>query len=227
MTSDSRIFHPIPRSPERDLILSEIASSLSDVYVKIARGKMLLVKAVKWTPPFKLLLTYPEGVRPVLRHAVPIQMTWRGDKYFAMAFLQDSGTQLMLVIEGPLYKIQRRQSFRLRLPSDYPIVAKIFEVNGHALEVPVKVLDLSEGGCSLFSPMTMNQSMGSYIGFEMKIRDRGTFLEYGHVRYLKSEKNAVRLGVKFDSDNKTNSDLFNLIRDLYIELFSKRYHRGK
>ena len=143
------------------------------------------------------------------------------EKYFAQAFTQDTGTQFFLVIEGPLYKVQRRQSFRLKLPSDYPVKALIFEMNGHHMNESIRLLDLSEGGCSLSVSLSLAGSMGAYIGLNIKIGARPAFIQYGHVRYLKADKTQVRFGVKFDQNKELNSDLFNLTRDLYVELFSK------
>lgn len=219
--SPVRIFQPIPRSHERDLILADAADGAVDIYVKFSDTKTLLAKALKWIPPFKIQITYPEGPRPILTKAIPIQFNSRGEKYFAQAFVQDTGTQFFLVIEGPLYKVQRRQSFRLRLPAEYPMKVDLFEMNGHRMSEKVKLLDLSEGGCSLSVPVSLASSMGAYIGLTIKIGARPAFVQFGHVRYLKADKTQVRFGVKFDQNKELNSDLFSLTRDLYVELFSK------
>ena len=217
----SRIFQPIPRSADRDMILSDAAAVVADVYVKFSDKKTLLAKALKWIPPFKLQITYPEGIRPIVTSAIPINFNCLGEKYFAQAFIQDTGTHFFLVIEGPIYKVQRRQSFRLKLPSDYPMQVTLFEMNGHRMNEKAKLLDLSEGGCSVDVPASLASSMGAYIGLNIKIGARPAFVQYGHVKYLKADKGAVRFGVRFDQNKELNSDLFNLTRDLYVELFSK------
>ena len=217
----SRIFQPIPKSYERDSILADAATGIVDVFVKFSNQQTLLAKVLKWVPPFKLQITYPEGPRPILKKAIPIHFNSRGEKYFAQAFTQDTGTHFFLVIEGPLYKVQRRQSFRLKLPSDYPMKVDLFEMNGHRMSEKARLLDLSEGGCSLSVPLSLASSMGAFIGLNIKIGARPAFIQYGHVRYLKADKSHVRFGVKFDQNKELNSDLFNLTRDLYVELFSK------
>lgn len=219
--SQSRIFHPIPRSRERDQILADAADSVVDVYVKFSNTQTLLAKALKFIAPFKLQITYPEGPRPLVQKTITIQFNARGEKYFAQAYTQDTGNQFFLVIEGPLFKVQRRQSFRLKLPSDYPMQGHLFEMNGHRMNEKIQLLDISEGGCSLFAPKSLAGSMGAYIGLTVKIGSRASFVQHGHVRYLKAEKNNVRFGVKFDEKSGLNADLFNLTRDLYVELFSK------
>ncbi len=217
----SRIFHEIPRSIERDLILADAAALAVDIYVKFSDQQILLAKILKWIPPFKLQITYPEGPRPLLQKTIPAQFNCRGEKYFAMVFVQDVGGQFFLVVEGSIYKVQRRQSFRLKLPSDYPMQVLLFEMNGHRMNDKVKLLDLSEGGCSLQVPMHLASSMGAYIGLDIKIGARAAFIQYGHVRYLKTDKTHVRFGVQFDQNKTVNSGLFSLVRDLYVELFSK------
>ncbi len=217
----SRIFQPIPRSHERDLILADAAEAVVDVFVKFSDSQTLLAKSLKWLPPFKMQITYPDGPRPLVKKPISIQFNSRGEKYFAQAFTQDTGTQFFLVIEGPIYKVQRRQSFRLRLPADYPMKVQLFEMNGHRMNETSRLLDISEGGCSLQVPLSLASSMGAYIGLNVKIGARPAFVQFGHVRYLKADKSYVRFGVKFDQNKELNSDLFNLTRDLYVELFSK------
>ncbi len=217
----SRIFQPIPRSQERDLIFADAARSVSDVYVKFSESQTLLAKFLKWIPPFKIKISYPEGPRPLIKKIISIQFNSRGEKYFAQAYTQDSGSQFFLVIEGPIYKVQRRQSFRLKLPASYPMNVQLFEMNGHKMKENVQLLDISEGGCSLSVPLYLASSMGAYIGLNIKIGSKPLFIQFGHVKYLKVDKNNVRFGIKFDQNKELNSDLFNLTRDLYVELFSK------
>jgi hypothetical protein len=217
----SRIFQPIPRSVERDSVLSDAASHGSEIYVKYSAIQTLTAKILKWIPPFKLQISYPEGPRALVQKLLPVQFNCRGDKYFAQAYPQDTGGQFFLVIEGPIYKVQRRQSFRLKLPSNYPMTVQLFEINGQKINETAKLLDLSEGGCSLAVPAKLGQVMGAHLGLHIKIGTRPAFTQCGRIRYLKAEKNNVRLGLQFDQNTALNSEIFNLTRDLYVELFSK------
>lgn len=221
MGQDQRIFQPILTSSEKDSVFIEVAASGAHVYIKLGPNKIVCAKALKWISPFKLQVQYPEGPRPLVQGAICIQVECHGEKYFAQAMIQENGSQFFLVVDGPIYKVQRRQSFRLKLPTDYPAEAHIFELNGHGLKEQIRVLDISEGGCSLAVSPVFSDIMSAYIGINIKIGNRPTFTLYGHVRYLKSEKYRVRLGVKFDQDKQKSSELFNLTRDLYVELFSK------
>jgi hypothetical protein len=221
MSSETRVFQPIPRSAERDLILLEFAMNSAEVFIKFTEQSTLLSKAKAWKAPFKLQLTYPSSPRPLVQKQVPVQVNFRGDRYFMMAFVQDTGTEFYLVIEGPLYKVQRRQSFRLKLPSDYPAVVHAFELNGLKTNTRCKILDLSEGGCSLLVPAHLACQMGSHIGLRLKMGPRDEFMEYGHITYSKFEKDQIRLGIRFIRPAGSDSALFTLVRDLYVELFSK------
>jgi hypothetical protein len=221
MTAASRLFHPIPRSRERDQVLLDAAQSVADIYVKFSESQTLVAKALKFIPPFKLQLSYPESPRSVTTKPVTFQFSNRGDKYFSQAFVQDTGNQLFLVVEGPIYKVQRRQSFRLKLPADYPMQSQIFEMNGHSMNEKVQLLDISEGGCSLTADRNLHPTMGSVMSLTIKIGSRPPFVLSGHVRYLKTNKDRVQFGLKFEENNGMSSELFNLTRDLYVELFSK------
>lgn len=221
MSQEQRIFQTIPRSTERDLLLSEFAMNSAEVFIKFSDQKTLLSKATDWLSPFKLKLTYPTSPRPLVQKQVPVQINYRGDRYFMMAFVQDTGSEFFLVVEGPLYKVQRRQSFRLKIPSDYPAVVHAFELNGLKANAKCKLMDLSEGGCSLVVPVSLASHMGSHIGLRLKMGGRDEFIEYGHVCYSKTVKDEMRLGIRFLRPAGTDSALFNLVRDLYVELFSK------
>ena len=221
MSREQKVFQTIPRSPERDHLLSEFASQNCDVYIKFSDSKTALTKIKKWIPPFKLQLNYPSGLRPLVQNQLSIQINDRGDRYFAQAYIQDTGTEFYLVIEGPIYKVQRRQSFRLRLPQDYPAINTVFELNGHKVNEKAKLIDISEGGCSTEVPLSLECEMGSHIGLKMKIGSRAEFIEYGHITYSKIVKDKFQLGIKFTRNLDTDSELFSLVRDLYVELFSK------
>lgn len=221
MGQDNRIFHEVPLPQERDQILADVANTQTDIFIKLSDSRTFLAKAVRFVPPYKLQVTYPDGPRPLIQRAIPVQFNCRDEKYFAQVYTQDTGTDFFLVIEGSLFKVQRRQSFRLKLPTDYPMKAEIFEINGHHAKDPVRVLDLSEGGCSILVSGQMGNIMGAYVGLNVKIGTRPAFTQYGRVRYSRSDKGQNKLGIQFDKDQKLNSELFNLTRDLYVELFSK------
>ncbi len=222
---DQKIFQMIPRSAERDQLLSEFANQQSDLFIKFTDQKTLLTKVKKWIPPFKLQLTYPISMRPLTQEQLSIQINHNGDRFFSQAFVLDTGTEFFVVIEGPLYKVQRRQSFRLRLPANYPAHVQVFELNGHRMSEQAKLVDISEGGCSLKISQGIKWDMGSHIGLKLKIGARAEFIEYGHVRFSKATKNEFEFGVQFLKETGSSPELFNLVRELYAELFSKWFRR--
>ncbi len=221
MRQESRIFQAIPLSSDRDQILREIAMARVEVFIRFDKSKTLTAKAQNWTSPFKLQVSFPEGPRPLLQDKVLIQITFGDNKYFSEAYIQETSSQIFLIMQGPLYKVQRRHSFRLKLPATYPASAQIFEVNGHNFQEKAKVLDISEGGCSLSCSSQLKDAMGAYLGLKFKIGNRGEFIVHGHIRYLGLKKNDLRIGIQFDPRKSSNSGLFSLTRDLYVELFSK------
>lgn len=225
MKADQKIFQIIPRSSDRDQLLADFANQQCDIFIKFPGQKAVLTKVKKWLPPFKLQLNYPTSIRPLVQTQLPVQINYRGDRFFAQAFILDTGTEFFIVIEGPLYKVQRRQSFRLRLPFDYPAQVEVFELNGHRMEDRAKLIDISEGGCNLKVPHSLQCEMGSHIGLKMKIGSRPEFIEYGHIRYSKVHRSELEFGIRFIKVPGSHPELFNLVRELYAELFSKWYRR--
>ncbi|MFN8791353.1 MAG: PilZ domain-containing protein [Bdellovibrionales bacterium] len=221
MAQDEKIFQEVPFSAESDRILSDVVQTQTEIVVRLSESRLHITRALQFVSPAKLQVDYPEGPRPMIEHAVPMSFTCRDEKYFAQVFLQDLASELFLVIKAPLYKVQRRQSFRLRLPHGYPMKAQLFEINGHAHQEPVRVIDLSEGGCSLQVSRSYGTLVGAYLGLTVKIGNRPDFTQFGHVRYSRLEGDSYRLGIRFDQNKGVNSELFNLTRDLYVELFSK------
>ena len=169
MTFDRKVFHEIPRSSERDQLLSEFAKYQCDIFLKLSDNKTITTKIKKWLSPFKLQLEYPTTLRPIVNSQVPVQIILRGDRYFAYAFILDTGQEFHVVIEGSLFKVQRRKDIRIRIPIEYPAQVQVFELNGHKMNDPAVLKDISEGGCSIKVPLNLKSEMGAYIGLKIKI----------------------------------------------------------
>jgi hypothetical protein len=225
MTFDRKVFHEIPRSADRDLLLHEFAKYQCDLFIKLSDNKTISTKVKKWTAPFKLQLEYPKSLRPIVQNQVPIQIIHRGDRYFAYAFILDTGQEFYVVIEGSIFKVQRRKDARIRLPIDYPAIVEVFEMNGHKMNESVILKDISQGGCSIKVSNTMHCEMGSYIGLKIKIGERSLLTEYGHIRFSKVFKDQIDLGIRFIKTTSSATELTPVLQDLYAELFSKWYKR--
>lgn len=225
MTFDRKVFHEIPRSSDRDHLLSEFAKYQCDIFLKLSDNKTITTKVKKWIAPFKLQLEYPTSLRPIVQTQVPIQIIHRGDRYFAFAFILDTSKEFYVVIEGSIYKVQRRKDVRIRLPIEYPAKVEVFELNGHKMNDSAILKDISEGGCSVKVPLNLQSDMGSHIGLKIKIGERMTLTKYGHVRFSRVLKDQVDLGIRFIANSSEQSELIPVLRELYAELFSKWYKR--
>lgn len=225
MTFDRKVFHEIQRSSHRDQYLNEFAKYQCDIFLKLSDKKTITTKVRKWIAPFKLQLEYPTSLRPIVQTQIPVQIIHRGDRYFAYAYILDTGHEFYVVIEGSLFKVQRRKDVRIRLPIDYPAKVDVFELNGHKVNDSAFLKDISEGGCSIKVPLNLQPEMGAYIGLKIKIGERSILTKFGHVRFSRVVKNQIDLGIRFVGTSSEQSELIPILRDLYAELFSKWYKR--
>lgn len=225
MTVDRKVFHEITKSTERDYLLYEFAKNQCDVFIKLSENITISTKVKKWIAPFKLQLEYPASIRPIVQKQIPVQIIHKGDRFFAYAFTLDSGSEFHLVIEGSIFKVQRRKEIRIQIPAEYASKVEVFEINGHKIQEAAILKDISKGGCSIKVPLNLNCEMGSYIGIKIKIGDRAILTEYGHVRFSKTVKTQVDLGIRFIQLHNEKPEMVHVIQELYAELFSKWYKR--
>ena len=72
-----------------------------------------------------------------------------GDKYFFKAAITSESFGLMLSIPVEIYKLQRRNDFRVSIPESLKYTCVIKTINDRSANIIAEIRDLSLGGCQL------------------------------------------------------------------------------
>lgn len=149
------------------------------------------------------------------------------DNYLSMMkFKQDRG-RLLLKWKTRLFRLQRRQHYRLPLPDTYKGKFKISEIAGKPLHYDASILDLSGGGCRIeVSMRDRSWKTSELIEGTIELVDRSPIFVSGQIRHvspLKSKRSKISIGVKFlGLTEQSQNRLVAIVLDLYRELFTRK-----
>jgi hypothetical protein len=111
-----------------------------------------------------------------------------GEKYFMQADYQVIGDQVILKAAQHLFHLQRREDYRVRIPSSYRALIEIVSINGQTKKHSIPLMDLSGGGCRIqldpkFLPLQMHDTLKGHLF----LPDRDPILITGSVRHVRVE----------------------------------------
>lgn len=208
-------------------LFNELAVDGREFLCKEGEGENLLTLTVQSREADWRLVCHPP-MAPGLQGAYPKSLmlsTQSGDEKFfllAEAHLRQDRF-LTLKIDPEIYKLQRRQHFRLRIPDSYKAVFQLLDLNGKPHQLKAKIQDLSEGGCLLFLPHNRPElKAGDRIEGEFQMGSREALRVKGEVRHIKVEPSSEEsqiVGLQFsDLTPAFENRLFSLVMDLHREI---------
>ena len=143
------------------------------------------------------------------------------DKYFFKSRFNVDKNEVRLLLPMDFYLLQRRQNYRLILPSHFKASYEITSINQIRTHLEGRVVDLSSGGSRLefMGPLTMK--IGDILDGELSIQGRETLPIRAEVKHTKDSESAKHsMGVQFLVENpKQNAYLFAVTLEIYRELF--------
>lgn len=149
------------------------------------------------------------------------------DKYFFMAKLSlAEGEFYELDLSQDLFHLQRRQSYRIRIPDSYHSRIELSRVNDQPNDLEGTIHDLSSGGCRILLPQGESAlNSGDRVEGVLHIGVRPTLPFVGEVRHAKvdSQNSANQMiGIEFVNMNPAmETRLFGITMELHRELFSR------
>ncbi len=152
-----------------------------------------------------------------------LQFNLHEHKYISQAKFVLSGTTLTVNISSSLYRVQRREDFRLRLPRSFQ-GNLLMEIAGKPLKATL--IDISAGGCRVEVIPPANLNIADSIKATLRISQRDDLPVHVEIRYIgeDSDKSPLRtLGLQFVNQNEIfKNRMAALVMDLYREFFTKR-----
>lgn len=109
------------------------------------------------------------------------------------------GAVLQAEIPQVLYRFQRRQAFRVRVPEGTQACVRMRHPSLPDMTLTLRVLDVSIGGCALFVPQDVpSLQPGTRVANALMTLDADTRLETGlalqHATSIQPEQRGVRMG---------------------------------
>jgi hypothetical protein len=228
-TSTKDIFTKLAHANERDSLMQDLVKLRGELRCKAPnQEEMIRLEAHRWEPKALVCGLMPNTPPPTgLPQSVVTTFSVGAERYFLTAPLSETnGGFYSLATTVDIFQLQRRQSYRIRIPESYNSCLEIKAVNGKPFSYKGMIQDISTGGCRAFlksdKPVLHTDDIIEGI---LMVGHRPMFPFKGKARHirvdLKPHPQQV-LGVEFiEITAAMESKLFSLTMELHRELFSR------
>jgi c-di-GMP-binding flagellar brake protein YcgR len=226
MESGQNIFTPVADPKEKKKVLTDLVRYSTEVILKGIEPKadVFMVTPQSLIGDDSLLcriLGTPMISAKELE--VIVQFTLTEQKYLSQAKSQIADDGIQLSFSGPLYRVQRRQDFRLRLPASFQ---GTFSLVHDGRQFTLKLADISAGGCRVEAPPAFAPQQGANYKAILATAKRNDLHVEGTVRHIAEhpDKEGYQLiGFQFINQSQiVKNRMAALVMDLYREFFTKR-----
>ncbi|MBX3032859.1 MAG: PilZ domain-containing protein [Bdellovibrionaceae bacterium] len=154
-----------------------------------------------------------------------ISLQLGADRYFltSPARPRDDGSW-ELRTEVDVFKLQRRQNFRLQIPMGYPAQLEIRRCKGLDARIQGSLLDFSTGGCRIAIPKdSVAPQLADLVEGVLRIDHRPDIPFRAHVRHVKEDRDRKLVGLEFTDVNPgMEARLFGTVMELHRALYKNR-----
>ncbi len=203
--------------------LEFLAHNLSEVTLKIgSRHFKSKILARKSTNQFFI---YKFNFEPYLDQDVTCSFEISAEKYYFKTYLTAAAGELMLAVPDEIFKLQRRNDFRVSVPASISYTCEIIGINGSPAKLKADIRDLSLGGCQLVVKII---GTAFHDGDELFLRLKINSFDWDRISCTSQRvvsKNAdakYSIGVRF---LETSAAFATDMQSLLVQL--DRVHRGK
>lgn len=155
-----------------------------------------------------------------------VQFSIGAQKYISQVEFESRGESLALSMAYKLFRVQRREFYRLKLPAGFRGKFFVPELQGVKFNQDFHLIDISGGGCKIELPgVEVNFPVSQPFGAVLKIPGRQDIPVMAIARY--QHKIPVRpeirwIGIQFVQQTEPQRNgLAALVMDLYREIFSR------
>ncbi len=221
------IFNKITSIEERRKIFGDMASSKTEIFCKSENEEVFKLICERYSSEGKMIcnLAKTDKIEPKILSSLVCQFDLGGEKYFFKSILDFRIKNYILDVTDELFHLQRRQSYRIRIPLSTKSTVDIVltDTNQNIKAVP---FDLSTGGCRIsVTQPGIKFEMGNEIKLYLKIGAREPLHLTGVIRHIRQEttpKVCTYIGVQFSNiSTQMEKSLFSITMDLYREFFSR------
>lgn len=220
-------FQLISDPSEKVKIISDLVACHGEVLVKSILANTtavpadpILFRGSELTVKPKAAIQFKKEERALI-----VQFSIGAQKYISQVEFQTTGETLKLSMAYKLFRVQRRDFYRLKLPIGFRGKLFVPELNGIKFNQDFHLIDISGGGCKIELPGVEINFPPQTFPCVLKIPGRPDVSLMGVARY--QHKIPVRpeirwIGIQFvqQTEPQRNS-LAALVMDLYREIFSR------
>lgn len=193
--SADQFFNPIPKQDIQDILSKAVrANTICNVKILDRFYRLLIVKLNSTH-----LLIEKKSLFKIKSEKMVVQFHYNDDQYVFSALASSDEDFFKVEIPSQIFKIQRRNDFRLRVPDQ---ITPLVRLKSHP-DLKVKLIDLSLGGCrlSVKTLFSLNFTLDQDIEISLKIMD---FEESHIITKLKFQNHSKELqetilGLQFEN----------------------------
>lgn len=151
-----------------------------------------------------------------------VQFDCDDEKYFFKALAVTSSQRFKLSMTSPLFILQRRQNYRMKIPADFKTTALLHHLDSDTF-VEGSSIDLSARGCRLLIKQTKT-SFRSDDPFEITLSfpKRKKIKIPSYLRHFFNHDEGLELGFEFHKvSHEIERELFGVLMEIYRDYISK------
>lgn len=221
------IFNKITSIEERRKLFTDMVIARTEISCKGIKDEVFKLVCDRYSGEGKMVcnLIKTDSFEPTISSSLVCQFDIGGEKYFFKTTLDFRLKSYVIDMTGDLFHLQRRQSYRIRIPLSTKSAADVIhaDTNQNIKAIP---FDLSTGGCRLcFNQASLPWKPNDQVKIYLKIGSREPLQLSGVVRHMRNETNpkvCIYVGIQFENiTTSIEKSLFSITMDLYREFFSR------
>lgn len=223
------IFTKISDSSEKNRLFLDLTSGKSDLLAKMPdpQSEVFTLMAQQFKDQKIYCKVMPIYFQLPAQGELTLYFFIGGEKYFLQTSYELHGDQVALNSTPPLFHLQRREDYRIRIPPNYRALLEIVSISGKTQKHSIPILDLSGGGCRVeINAKKINLKVQDELKGHLFLPDRSPIDVTASVRYLKEDssgKNITACGLQFVSlAEPIKNRIVAVVMDLYREFFLGR-----
>jgi c-di-GMP-binding flagellar brake protein YcgR len=228
MSADN-VFTKVSTRGERIKIYETLIKDKGKVLCR-GKGKKIIPLFPVEMKGASLILTSQEKIIMKDKENVILNFSCWDENFFLKTTLKQIGDEdFEASLDTDLFKIQRRDLYRVPIPPHLKTQVEVLSVNDHKIQATQLVLaDLSGGGFAMETEIGQKFALqdGDKIECWLAIGDKLDRLVKGEIRYVKTVGSAgsgiTRFGIKFTSLTEgEQQEITKLVMDIHREVFAK------
>lgn len=224
----NNIFQLVTDPSEKMKIIYDVIKGNQEIIVRVAEQKDDVVYALepRMIQGSALLAVPKDKSFDFKKGELIMQFQTNAQKYISNVSFHRDGEFVSLSMEKKLFRVQRREFFRLRLPAGFRGTIQIPELFGAPFKQSFAVVDLSGGGCKVeLPPLDLDFKPGTTFKGVLKLPGRPDFPVICTVKHQSkqpSRPDGRWLGLEFFYQTEVEKNrMAATVMDLYRELFAR------